>query len=252
MIRSPLLDLPNIRHAFFTREGGVSEGIYASLNAGQGSKDDPAHVAQNRRRMAATLDATTLVTAFQIHSATAVVATEPWTREDAPRADAIVTNVLDLAIGVTVADCGPVLFADEKAGVVGAAHAGWRGAFDGVIEAAVAKMEELGALRPQIRAVIGPLIRQPSYEVGPEFVTRFREADIAFEKFFAPAPREGHAMFNLPGFIAFRLEQAGVGAVDDLALDTYPDETRFFSFRRSTHKGETDYGRMIAAISLSL
>jgi YfiH family protein len=182
MIRSPLLDLPNIRHAFFTREGGVSQGIYANLNAGQGSKDDPAHVAQNRRRMTAALDANALVTAFQIHSATAVVATEPWTREDAPRADAIVTDVLNLAIGVTVADCGPVLFADEKAGVVGAAHAGWRGAFDGVIEATVAKMEELGALRPQIRAVIGPLIRKPSYEVGPEFDTRFREADTAYVK----------------------------------------------------------------------
>ena len=250
MILSPVLTLPNIRHAFFTREGGVSQGIYASLNAGQGSKDDSAHVVENRRRMAAALEAPALVTAFQIHSATAVIATRPWTREHAPRADAIVTNTPKLAIGVTVADCGPVLFADGKAGVIGAAHAGWRGAFDGVIEAAVAKMQELGARRENIAAAIGPLIRQPSYEVGPEFVARFRAADATLEEFFAPAPRAGHAMFDLPGFIAFRLEQADIGTVHDLGLDTYADEARFFSFRRSTHRNEPDYGRLVAAIAL--
>jgi YfiH family protein len=252
MILSPLLaELPGVRHAFFTREGGVSRGVYASLNGGQGSKDDAAHVAENRRRMAATLEATSLVTAFQIHSATAVAATAPWTREQAPRADAVVTATPGLAIGVTVADCGPILFADGNAGAVAAAHAGWRGAFDGIVEATVAKMEELGARRENIAAVVGPLIRQPSYEVGPEFVARFRAADENFTAFFKPSRREGHAMFDLPGFIGFRLKQARVGRVEDLGLDTYADERRFFSYRRSTHRNEPDYGRLIAAISLA-
>ena len=246
-----LVALPRVRHAFFTRDGGVSRGIYASLNAGQGSKDDAAHVAENRRRMAAALGASALVTAFQVHSATAVVATAPWTRETAPRADAVVTKTPGLAIGVTVADCGPVLLADSEAGIVGAAHAGWRGALDGVIEAAVAQMEELGARRARIHAAIGPLIRQPSYEVGPEFVARFRATDPDFARFFAPASRDGHALFDLPGFIALRLEQARVGSIEDLALDTYLDEARFFSYRRSTHRAEPDYGRLIAAITLA-
>jgi polyphenol oxidase len=252
MILSPgLATLPRVRHAFFTRENGVSQGIYASLNGGQGSKDDPAHVAENRRRMAATLDAPALVTAYQIHSATAVVATEPWTREAAPRADAIVTNRPNLAIGITVADCGPLLFADGNVGVIGAAHAGWRGAFDGVIESAVAKMEELGARRENIAAAIGPLIRQPSYEVGAEFVDRFRAADPTYENFFVPSPRADHAMFDLPGFISLRLAQSGIIAIHDLGLDTYADETRFYSYRRATHRGEPDYGRLIAAIALT-
>jgi YfiH family protein len=178
IVRSPALSaLPHIRHAFFTREGGVSEGIYASLNAGQGSKDDPARVAENRRRMADALEVPALMTAFQFHSASAVIATEPWTRENAPRADAVVTKTPGLAAGVTIADCGPILLADSNAGIVGAVHAGWRGALDGVIEAAVATMQSLGAERGSIVAAIGPLIRQPGYEVGPEFVARFRRAD---------------------------------------------------------------------------
>jgi polyphenol oxidase len=252
MIVSPVLTkLPRVRHAFFTREGGVSHGLYASFNGGQGSKDDAAHVVENRRRMATMLEASSLVTAFQIHSATAVAASAPWTREQAPRADAVVTKTPGLAIGVTVADCGPILFADGNAGVVAAAHAGWRGAFDGIVEAKVAKMEELGAHRENIAAVIGPLIRQPSYEVGPEFVTRFRTADETFHEFFKPSPRKGHAMFDLPGFIGFRLKQARVGQVQDLGLDTYADENRFFSYRRSTHRNEPDYGRLIAAIALA-
>jgi polyphenol oxidase len=252
MIQSPALAaFPHVRHAFFTREGGVSQGAYASLNGGQGSKDDPAHVAENRRRMAAALESSALVTAYQTHSAAAVVATVPWTREDAPRADAIVTNTPNLAIGVTIADCGPLLFADGNAGIIGAAHAGWRGALDGIVEATVAKMEEHGARRENIAAAIGPLIRQTSYEVGPEFVARFRAADASFEKFFARATRDGHARFDLPGFIALRLEQAGVGTVHDLGLDTYADENRFFSYRRATHRGEPDYGRLVAAIALT-
>lgn len=246
-----LAALPRVRHAFFTREGGVSEGIYASLNGGSGSKDDAAHVAENRRRMTDALNASALITAFQVHSATAVAASAPWTRETAPRADAVATKTPGLAIGVTVADCGPILLADGEAGVVGAAHAGWRGALDGIIEAAVAQMEELGARRPRIHAAIGPLIRKESYEVGPEFVARFLEADPDFAGFFAPSPRAGHALFDLPAFIAVRLEQARVGSIEDLALDTYSDDARFFSYRRSVHRAEPDYGRLIAAIALA-
>lgn len=254
LIHSPkLAALSRIRHAFFTRAGGVSEGMYASLNGGQGSKDDPARVAENRRRMCAALQVGdgALVTAYQVHSPDVVVATSPWTRADAPRADAIVAKTTGLAIGVSIADCGPVLLADGEAGVIGAAHAGWRGALDGVVEAVVGKMTELGAKRERIVAAIGPLIRQSSYEVGPEFVTRFREADPAFLRYFAPASRDQHAMFDLPGFITHKLKSADVGAIDDLGLDTYSDEASFFSYRRSTHRGEPDYGRLIAAISLA-
>jgi YfiH family protein len=246
-----LAAVPHLRHAFFTREGGISEGVYASLNAGQGSKDDPARVVENRRRMAEALQVPALVTAYQFHSTSVVIATEPWTRENAPRADAVVTKIPGLAAGVTVADCGPILLADKNAGVVGAAHAGWRGALDGIVEATVATMQSLGAERANIVASIGPLIRQPSYEVGPEFVARFRRASPDFARHFIPAPREGHSLFDLPGFIARRLEQARVGSIDDLGLDTYADEARFFSYRRSTHRNEPDYGRLIAAIALA-
>jgi YfiH family protein len=250
---SKLSALSRVRHAFFTRDGGVSEGVYKSLNGGQGSRDDAAHVKENRRRMAAALDAPdgVIITAFQTHSPTAVAATKPWTRAEAPRADAIATNTARLAIGVTVADCGPILLADGQAGVVGAAHAGWRGALDGVLEAVVAKMEELGATRSNIAAAIGPLIRQPSYEVGPEFVLRFHDADKRYSRFFVRSARDGHALFDLPGFIAERLKEAGVRAIDDLGLDTYADEARFFSYRRTTHRKEADYGRLIAAIALA-
>jgi YfiH family protein len=252
LIRSSRLSgLPGVRHAFFTREGGVSDGVYASLNGGQGSSDQTERVQENRRRMAEALGAPDgiVVTAFQIHSPTAVIATKAWARADAPRADAIATKTARLAIGVTVADCGPILLADGDAGVVGAAHAGWRGALDGVLEGVLVKMEELGAARRNIVAAIGPLIRQPSYEDGPEFVARFRDADKAHARFFAPATRAGHALFDLPGFIAARLETAGVGTIDDLGLDTYSDEARFFSYRRTTHRKESDYGRLIAAIA---
>ncbi len=242
--------LPGIRHAFFTREGGVSTGIYASLNGGIGSNDDPAHVAENRRRMAAALDADVLVSCYQIHSADVIVAETPWTRENAPRADAIVCKTPKLAIGVSIADCGPVLFADREARVIGCAHSGWKGAFTGVLEATLEKMETLGAKRERIVAAIGPLIRQDSYEVGPEFVARFHEADHKNIRFFAPSEREHHSLFDLPGYIAMRLKKAGVGEIDDLCLDTYSDEERFFSYRRTTHKGEPDYGRLVAAIAL--
>jgi polyphenol oxidase len=252
MLQSKPLAVPHVRHAFFTREGGVSAGLYASLNGGQGSADDPRNVAENRRRMAAALHVADghLVSCYQIHSAAAVVATAPWTRATAPRADAIVTAIPGLAIGVSIADCGPVLLADREARVVGAAHAGWKGALTGVLEAAVTKMEELGAERARIIAAIGPLIRQSSYEVGPEFVSRFREVDSMNIRYFAPADRSGHALFDLPGYIRARLQRAGVGEIDDLCCDTYAEERYFFSYRRSVHRNEPDYGRLIAAIAL--
>jgi polyphenol oxidase len=251
MIQSKkLAALKNIRHAFFTREGGVSDGIYASMNGGIGSNDDTVKVQENRRRMAGVLDADHLVTCYQIHSADVVIATKAWGRENAARADGIVTKTKRLAVGASSADCGPLLFADADAGIVAAAHAGWKGALGGIAEATVAKMEELGAQRKNIVAALGPLIRQQSYEVGAEFVERFLVQDPAHAKFFIPAERTGHSMFDLPGLIVSRLTAAGIGGVDDLGLDTYSDEARFFSYRRSVHRKEPDYGRLIAAISL--
>jgi YfiH family protein len=248
---SALEAIPRIRHAFFTREGGVSTGIYASLNGGIGSNDDPANVQENRRRMAEALEASSLVSCYQIHSADVIAAETPWTRENAPRADAIVTKIPKLAIGVSIADCGPVLFADSDARVIGCAHAGWKGAFTGVLEATLERMESLGADRSRVIAAIGPLIRQDSYEVGPEFVARFHEADHKNIRFFAPSDREHHSLFDLPGYISMRLKKAGVGTIDDLCLDTYSDEELFFSYRRTTHRNEKDYGRLVAAISLA-
>jgi YfiH family protein len=248
-----LARLAHIRHAFFTRNGGVSQGVYASLNGGVGSKDAPDKVAENRARMAATMGVTPdrLLTAHQIHSPTVVVADAPWTHENRPRADAIVSNTPRLAIGVSTADCGPLLFADSEAQVIGAAHAGWRGAFDGVIEATVAAMEKLGADRERIVAALGPTISQPNYEVGPEFVERFVTADTANARFFVAAERAGHAMFDLNGFIGRCVERAGIMEFEDLGLCTYADSDRFFSYRRATHRGEPDYGRHINAIALA-
>ena len=253
MIHASSLSSPNIRHAFFTRAGGVSDGIYESLNGGIGSNDAPENVRENRARMAAALGVapTHLVSCFQIHSPNVIVAEVPWTRENAPRADAIVTRVPGLAVGVGTADCGPVLFADAEAGVVGAAHAGWKGAFTGVLEATIAAMEKLGAARARIAAAIGPLIRQPNYEVGAEFVERFTAADAANARFFAPSSRGNHAMFDLPGYIKARLERADIKGVEDLGLCTYAEPARFFSYRRTTHRGEPDYGRHVNAIALT-
>jgi purine-nucleoside/S-methyl-5'-thioadenosine phosphorylase / adenosine deaminase len=249
---SPLLSaVPGLRHAFFTREGGVSDGIYASLNGGLGSSDDPAHVAENRRRMAAVLDVAPshFLTAYQVHSPDVAVATGPWADDIRPKVDAIVTATAGVAIGVTAADCGPILFADPQARVIGAAHAGWRGAFMGVLESTIAAMEKLGADRSRIITAIGPLIRQRSYEVGEEFVGRFGRDDPANAQFFAPAERTGHAMFDLAGYIRMRLERAGVLLIDDPDICTYEDE-RFFSYRRSVHRAEPDYGRHIHALVL--
>ena len=248
---SLLSAVPGLRHAFFSRDGGVSEGIYAGLNGGIGSHDDPAHVAENRRRMAASLHVPPehLLTVFQIHSPDVAVASTPWDTANRPKADAIVTSTEGLAIGVTAADCGPILLADAKARVIGAAHAGWKGALTGVVESTVDAMEKLGAQRANIVAAIGPMIRQPSYEVGNEFVERFIGLDAENALYFLPAPREHHAMFDLAAFIRRRLERAGVLVIDDTGIDTYSDE-RFFSYRRSVHRKQADYGRHVHAIAL--
>jgi YfiH family protein len=254
MLQAPSLSkLARIRHAFFTRSGGVSDGIYASLNGGVGSNDAPGNVAQNRARMAEALGVAPdrFLTPYQIHSPDVVVAVEPWTHEARPRADAVVTRAPRLAIGISTADCGPLLFADEQAGVVGAAHAGWRGAFTGVIEQTVSAMETLGADRTRMSVALGPTIRQPNYEVGPEFIERFLAADVDNARFFSPSQRDGHAMFDLTGYIADRVARAGVASFEDLGLCTYAEPERFFSYRRTTQRGEPDYGRHINAIALA-
>jgi len=252
MLASSLLAaIPGIRHAFFTREGGVSGGVYAGLNGGLGSRDDPALIRENRRRMAERLGVTpeNLLSVHQTHSPDAIVATGPWPGPARPKADAMVTTTEGLALGITTADCAPILFADAKARVIGAAHAGWKGALTGILESTVDAMEKLGAERSRTVAAIGPLIRQPSYEVGSEFVARFLEADAENATFFLPGARNGHAMFDLAGYIRRRLEHAGVLVIDDLGVDTYSDE-RCYSYRRSVHRKEPDYGRLVHAIAL--
>ncbi len=240
------------RHAFFTRQGGVSRGVYTSLNGGVGSQDNPAAVTENRARMATVLGVApkNLLIPYQIHSADARAVTAPWAEGERPRCDGLVTATPGLALGVTGADCGVLLFADAQAGVIGAAHAGWKGALTGMVEALVAAMELLGARRADISAALGPTIGPQSYEVGPEFYERFRAEDRGFARFFAPSAQAGHYMFDLPGFIEMRAERTKIGAFENLRLDTYGDETRFFSYRRTTHRKEADYGRLVAAIAL--
>jgi len=253
LITSPELSREaGIRHAFFTREGGVSGGIYASLNGGLGSHDEQANVTENRARMAAALgvEHDRLVSVHQVHSPDVAIVTGPWPAER-PRADAMVSVAHGVALGISTADCGPILFADSEAGVIGAAHAGWKGAFGGVIAATVTEMEKLGARRERIIAVLGPTISVAAYEVGPEFVERLKGENATFARFFHASERPAHAMFDLPAFIAHRAQEAGIGRFHDLGLCTYGDETRFYSYRRTTHRGEPDYGRLIAAIALN-
>ena len=254
MLQAPsLARFDRVRHGFFTRAGGVSDGVYATLNGGTGSDDAPVRVAENRARMAAALGVTPerLLTAHQVHSPDVAVAEKPWTQAARPRADAIVTRVPGLAVGVSTADCGPLLFADAEAGVVGAAHAGWRGAFTGVVAATVAAMERLGARRERIAAALGPTIRQSNYEVGPEFVERFLSADPGNTRFFTPSERGGHAMFDLAGYIADRAARAGIRDFEDLGLCTYAEPERFYSYRRKSRLSEADYGRHVNAIALA-
>ncbi len=245
--------LPGLSHGFFTRAGGVSTGLYASLNGGTGSRDQPAAVYENRARMAMRLgvEAEKLLVPYQIHSAAALVVETPWADAARPRCDGLVTSARGLALGVTGADCGMLLFADAAAGVIGAAHAGWKGALGGVIEATLAAMETQGARRRNIHVALGPTIGPKSYEVGPEFVERFLGESAAYAAFFAACEKPGHALFDLPGFIAARASQADVASFANIGLDTYAHPERCFSYRRSVHRGEADYGRLVSAIALA-
>lgn len=246
------LNLEGVAHGFFGRGGGVSAGVFATLNCGPGSGDDLAAVAENRRRAAAALGpGATLLNVHQIHSGKAVTVTDPWTMGEGPQADAMATQVPGLALGILTADCAPVLFADAQARIVGAAHAGWKGALSGVLEAAVGAMERLGAERTRIAAAIGPCISQTNYEVGPEFRDRFREADPANARFFITSDRADHFRFDLEGFAAARLAAAGLRNVSPLSACTYSREADFFSYRRTTHRHESAYGRQISAIMLT-
>ena len=241
-----------VRHAFFSRRGGVSEGVYESLNCGYGSGDDRAKVKANRETAMAHLDAGAdeLVTVHQHHSAKVVRVEAPWPLGDQPKADAMVTDRPGVALGIMTADCGPVLFADQTAGVIGAAHAGWRGALEGVLEATTAAMEQLGAERQNMVVALGPCIRQSSYAVGDDFKKNFLDVDTANGVYFKPGPRLGHAMFDLAGFVVGRLEHLGIGTVEDMAIDTYPEQDGFFSYRRTIHRGEQDYGRGLSVVIL--
>jgi polyphenol oxidase len=242
----------DVRHIFFTRRGGVSEGLFGSLNCGFGSGDAPERVARNRALATKALDlpADRLVTCRQVHSAAAVTVDEPWRREDAPRADGMATRVPGIALGVLAADCAPVLLHDPVGRVIGAAHAGWRSALGGVIEATLAQMELLGAERHRVHAGIGPCIGRWSYEVGPEFPCAITGEDPAAEVYFAPAPRAGHFMFDLAGYVEHRLLRAGVGLVQCVCRDTVSEEDRFFSYRRALLRREPAYGLGLSAIVL--
>lgn len=253
---SEILKAPGIAHGFFGRDGGVSTGIYESRNCGPGSNDAPEAVAENRRRIAAALipggEPPQLVSLSQIHSP--IVHTLPaWGSETGKRleGDAMVTATPGLALGILTADCAPVLLADPRAKVIGAAHAGWKGALGGVLEATLEAMEKLGAQRMRIQAVIGPSISQDAYEVGWDFRDRFLELGLRNRRFFVPSDKEGHYRFDLPGYAAHRLTAAGAGSVESLGVCTYPPENGYFSFRRTTHAGEPDYGRQISAIVLT-
>jgi YfiH family protein len=241
--------LAGIPHGFLTRRGGVSTGIVSGLQVGHGADDDPEAVEENRRlAVAAVLPGAPLATVFQVHSPDVAIATEAWAYDERPKADALVMDRPGLLLGIVTADCAPVLFADREAGVVGAAHAGWRGAHGGVLENTVDAMERIGARRARIAAAIGPAIARASYEVDAPFRERFAAED---ERFFSPG-RPGHWQFDLEGYAAARLERAGIGVVERLGLDTYSDEARFFSHRRSVHRGEPNYGRQISLIGLPL
>ncbi len=242
------LKLEGITHGFFTRQGGVSEGIFASLNCGLGSGDDMALVTENRARVQAKLAASALVSAYQVHGTDVAMISGPMTER--PKVDGLVSATPGVALGVLTADCGPVLFADAKAKVVGACHAGWKGALAGVTDATILAMERLGARRDDIVAVLGPTISQANYEVGPEFPAGFLARDPKGSQYFKPSLKSGHHMFDLPQFLIDRLRQFGVGSVTDLGMCTYADEESFFSYRRATRRGEKDYGRLISAIGL--
>ncbi len=246
--RSRLLE--GLPHGFLGRRGGVSVGVVAGLNAGLGTGDEPEAVTENRRRAVQAVEpGARLATVYQVHSPDCVLVTEPWPDAERPPADALVTNRPGLLLGVVTADCAPVLLADRVTGVVGAAHAGWKGAVGGVTDATIAAMEALGAERGRIVAAIGPCIAQASYEVDAGFRERFMAAGEDNGQFFAGG-RQGHYQFDLEGYVAARMRAAGIAAVEPMQLDTYPAAERFYSFRRATHRGEPDYGRQISLIGL--
>jgi YfiH family protein len=254
MIRLSGLDRINgVRHAFFTRRGGVSDGVYASLNCGYGSGDEIDRVERNRAAAMEMLAAPAerLVTCRQIHSARALIVSQPWSRDAAPAADGMASNSPGVVLGVLAADCAPVLLCDPAAGVVGAAHAGWRGALAGVVDATVMLMEQLGATRGRIHAGIGPSIGPASYEVGPEFPQPILAHDRAAAQFFAPAPHDGHFLFDLRGYIAHRLARLGVGEIEQAAHDTVTESDLFFSYRRARLRGEPAFGLGLSAITLA-
>lgn len=247
-----LAALPGIAHGFFGREGGVSTGLYTSLNCGPGSRDDKASVAENRGRVAAALGAGRLTSLAQIHSPLVHVVGPDWDAAAHPEGDGMVTAQTGTALGILTADCAPVLFADPQARVIGAAHAGWKGAIGGVLEATMAAMQSLGAEASRITAAIGPCISQAHYEVGFDFRDRFLEqGGLRMRKFFVPSGKEGHYRFDLEGYVVHRLAAMGLMSVTPLGVCTYPVENGFFSFRRTTHAGEPDYGREISAILLT-
>lgn len=249
-ITSPALDDDIVVHGFFTRQGGVSTGIYAGLNVGFGSSDNRHSIEENRRRAAVHLgaDPAQLTAPWQVHSPDAVIVSAPF-GDKRPKADGIVTATPGLLIAVLTADCGPILFSDPQTGVIGAAHAGWKGAMGGVIEGTIAAMETLGANRPHIKAVLGPSISQANYEVGPEFVASFVAADASNSRWFIPSHKRGHSMFDLWGYTLARLDAAGVEA-SCVNRCTYAEESNFYSYRRKTHRQEPDYGRQMSAIML--
>ena len=258
MIELPVLQstalgrIPHIRHGFFTRQGGISRGIYTALNAGFGSGDDRACVAENRARCAKVLGVAPshLVTLYQVHSAVAVDVERPFTAETTPEADGMASTRRGLALGALAADCAPVLLADREKPIIGAAHSGWKGALIGILEATVAAMEAKGAARARIVAAVGPCISQKAYEVGPEFEARFLAEDAASPAFFSQG-RGDRRQFDLPGYAAHRLRCAGLAEVETLGRCTYEEDEVFFSFRRATHRGEPDYGRNLSAIALA-
>jgi YfiH family protein len=250
-ITHPLLDVPGVRHGFFTRAGGVSEGLYAGLNVGVGSSDDPAAVAENRRRVAAWFGRAPeeLATCYQIHSAITRVADRPWNGAR-PEGDAVASATFGLVCGVLTADCAPVLICDPEGPFVAAVHAGWKGALQDVTHSAVQALAALGARPSRMRAIVGPCIGPDSYEVGAEFRERFAHHDPGSEQFFRSAATDGKALFHLPAFVLWRLEQAGVGAAAWTGHDTCADETRFYSNRRAFQRGEPDFGRLMSAICI--
>ncbi len=246
-----LTTVTNVNHGFFTRNGGVSDGIYASLNCGYGSGDDIGRVTENRRRAAEAMGGTELCTVHQTHSADCIIVEKPWDYKNAPQADALATNQPGIILGVLTADCLPILFCDPKNGVIGAAHSGWKGAVSGIIEATIDSMKKLGAEPELIIASIGPAIGKDSYEVGAEFYDRFIAARAENSHFFRPSPRPGHHFFDLPGYAKERLAASGISQINIIAQDTYFNDNDFFSYRRTCKRGEPAYGRQISVIMMT-